>query len=55
MYYILDVDKVVFVVWVDLFFVKVVDEEVDVFGDVVWLDGGEVDVGDCGVWVFVVD
>lgn len=54
-HHISDVDKVILVVRVDPFFVKVVDEEVDVLGDVVWLDGGEVDAGDCGVWVFVAD
>ena len=50
-----EVDEVVFVVGVDPFFFKVVDEEVDVFGDVRGLDGGEVDAGYRGVWVLVAD
>ena len=48
-----EVDKVVFVVGVDPFFLEVVDEEVDVFGDISGLDGGQIDAGYRGVWVLV--
>jgi hypothetical protein len=50
-----DVDEVVFVFGVDPFFFEIVDEEMDVFGDEIGLDGREVDAGYCGGWVFVTD
>lgn len=50
-----EVDKVELVVGVDPFFLKVVDEEVDVFRDEGGLDGGEIDAGDGGVGVSVAD
>jgi hypothetical protein len=50
-----EVDEVVFVFGVDPFFLKVVDEEMDVFGDKGWLDWGEVDAGYCAVGVLVAD
>ena len=50
-----DVDEVVLVFGVEPFFLEVVDEEVDVFGHVVGLDGREVDAGYGGVGVFVAD
>ena len=50
-----EVDEVVLVFGVDPFFLEVVDEEVDVFGDEGGLDGGEVDAGYGGVGVLVAD
>ena len=50
-----DVDEVVLVFGIEPFFFKIVDEEVDVFGHVVGLDGREVDAGYGGVGVFVAD
>ena len=48
-----EVDEIVFVVGVDPFFFEVVDEEVDVFGDISGLNGRQVDAGYRGVWVLV--
>jgi hypothetical protein len=50
-----DVDEVVLVFGVEPFLLEVVDEEVDVFGHVVGLNGREVDAGYGGVGVFVAD
>ena len=50
-----EVDEVVLVFGVDPFLLKVIDEEVDVFGDEGGLDGREVDAGYGGVGVLVAD